>query len=423
MRKWVLRTLGLGVLAILLWLGAGNLLAAYQEGRARRGLAEAGLSMDEFERQHPRTAANAAALAIEAKARVLGCELGLSAESRKTDRQPGALDWLYKRELLQFDSSEISRTDGGPIKELPAELDAFLKRNATAIESLEAEILGSGEIVWAREAPGVLDPSFPFSWRFRQLVGVLRFDALDKSRRGDAVGVDRALEAGWKLNSAYRDHPLVIGQFLAIAIDSDLLAALRRLAPASYGWGARLAAHDYRRSFLASLQGELLFASANINGTEDAEASLWCRFAGAFVAPFSRIWLASYSDLMRHAILQLRAQKDPCTLDLDSVVETLRIHTWNTSAREALPSLILGYAAATEAALNREVTSRVLEGRNAVGEVAWLKEAGVGSSVCQSLVWKVEHGPNGAVTLAPSRPLPRSLGNLVVRWPKPAQKS
>ncbi|HXB53350.1 MAG TPA: hypothetical protein VN461_01100 [Vicinamibacteria bacterium] len=418
MRKWVLRTLGLAVLAILLWLGVGNLVAAYQEGRARRGWAEAGLSMEEFERQHPRTDANSLALAIEAKARVLGFELGLSSESRKKNRQPRALDSLYESDLLQFVSSQISRTDGGPIKELPPELDAFLKRNSTAIELLEAEILGSGEIVWARETPGVLDPSFPFSLRFRQLVDVLRLDALDKSRRGDAAGVDRALEAGWKLNSAYRDHPLVIGQFLAIAIDSNLLAVLRRLAPASDGWGARLAAHDYGRSFLASLQGELQSASAHVKGTEDAEAGLWCHFAGAFVAPFSRIWLASYSDLMRRAILQLRAQRDPCTLDLDSVVETLGIHPWNTSAREALPSLILGYAAATEAALNREVTSRVL-----VGEAPWLKEAGVRSSVCQSLVWKVEHDPNGAVILAPSRPLPRSLGNLVVRWPKPAQKS
>jgi hypothetical protein len=423
MRRWVLRTLGLAVLAILLWLGVGNLVAAYQEGRARRGWAETGLSMEEFERQHPKTAANSLALAIEAKARVLGFELGLSAESRKKDRQPGALDSLYESDLLQFVSSQISRTDGGPIKELPPELDAFLKRNSTAIESLEAEILGSGEIVWPRAAPGVLDPRFPFSLRFRQLVDVLRLDALEKSRRGDPAGVDRALEAGWKLNSAYRDHPLVIGQFLAIAIDSNLLAVLRRLAPASDGWGARLAAHDYRRSFLASLQGELLFASAHMKGTEDAEAGLWCRFAGAFVAPFSRIWLASYSNLMRRAILQLRAQKDPCTLDLDSVVETLGIHPWNTSAQEALPSLILGYAATTEAALNREVTSRILEGHNAVGEVAWLKEGGVRSSVCESLMWKVKHGADGAVTLAPSRPLPRSLGCLVVRWPKPAQKS
>jgi hypothetical protein len=421
MRKWVLRALALVVLLMTLWLGVGALVADHEADRVRRAWAERVLPMDEFARQYPRAPANAAALAIESRAQALGIDLRASFPSPSTGGQPGALDSLPDSLLLEYISSQLSRADDAGI-EHPPELAAFLERYASPLESLETEILGGPEPVWAKEPPTILS-EHPIPWHLRKLVSLLRLDALDKGRKGNVAAADRALQACWKLNSAHRNHPLVIGQLIAIAIDSDILRALRRLTPPSEAWRARVTAHDYRRSVLASFQGEVLFTSAQIQRSrvDNARAGLWCRLEGALKVPYSRMCLANYSDLMRSAILDLRATKDACAVDEDSLVKGLRVPRWNVVAWD-LPSLLsAAYASAAGIAIDQEVTSRILETRSAPAEVPWLKEGGFRSSVCESLVWTVdprpsrEYGPDGAVTLSPSRPLPRPLGNLTVR--------
>jgi hypothetical protein len=414
MRKWVLRAFAIAGLLNIFWFGIGTIFAHFDESRVRRAWAATVLPMDEFERQHPGTSANPAVLAVADKAKALGCDLRSCAFPPSTESERGALDSLPDSLLLKYVGAQLSRADDEVIEEPPQELAVFLTHYASPLQNLEAEVLGSPELVWTREPPSVLSEC-PAPWVLRKLVSLLRLDALDQSRKGNSAGADRALEASWKLNSAFRDSPLVIGRLIAIAIDSDILQAVRRLAPPSEAWRARVGTHDHRRSVLASFQGEVIFASEAMlrENAENAQASLWCRLSGVFEAPYRRMCLASYSDLMRRATLGLRTWKDPCDFDTDSFVQSLQIPRWNAVARESVPLLTSAYKSAAEIALDQEVTSRILEARSAP-EVSWFKEGAVRSSVCESLVWKVEHRPEGAVTLSPSRPLPRALGNLTV---------
>jgi hypothetical protein len=412
MRKWVARGLAVLVVFVTLWLGLGTLLARYQEEHTRRGWAETVRSMDEFERQHPRTTANDAALAVASKARALGVELPFSPDGTPAS-QLGPLHGLFVP-LLQFVSAQISRVnDLETVEDTPPDLAQFLEHYSSTLESLEDEILKSPELVWTRE-PTAMDTHFV---GLRELVTLLRLDALVKTRKGNGPGADRALEAGWKLNSAYRDDPLVIDQLIAMAVDGDLLLAVRYLASPSAVWRTRVMDHDYRRSVLVSFQGEVLFASEMMRRQreERVQAGSWPRLAVWLEGPYDRLCLAGYSDLMRRAILGLRSSKNPCAADTSSsVFQSLQIPRWNVVAEEALPSLLATFDHATNFSILQDLTNRLLEARHEPGQAHWLQEGGFDSSVCEDLKWKVEHRPDGAVTVSPSRPLSWSPGNLTI---------
>jgi len=414
MRKWILRAFAVAGFLVLSWLGIGTIVALLEEGRVRRAWAETVLPMDEFERQHPGASANPAALAVADRAKALGSDLRICAFSPATGSQRGALDSLPESLLLKYLSAQFSRA-GDEIEEPPQELATFLTQYASPLQSLEAEILGSPKLVWTKKPPSTLSLC-PAPWALRKLVSVLRLDALDQSRKGNPEGADRALEASWKLNSAFRDSPLVIGQLHAITNDSDILLAVRRLAPPSEAWPARVGTPDYRRSVLASFQGEVVLGSAAMiqENADNAQAGLWDRLSGALKAPYRRICFASYSDLMRRATLQLRTWKNPCTFDTDSFVHGLHIPRWNLVAGDSVPSVIWCYRSAVGIAVEQEVTSRILELRRAHGDVSWLAEGGVQSAVCADLFWRVEHTADGTVSLSPSRPLPRPVVYLTV---------
>jgi hypothetical protein len=414
-KKWLIRTLALVCSLVFLWLLVGTLVAGHEDDRVRRAWAETALPMEEFERQHAtKIPPNAAATGAMARAAAFGCNLRdcFGPPERWNESKRGALDSLPDLLLSQYVSDPIFKN--GPTVQPPPELADFLSRYATPLNAFEDAVLDGPELVWAREPPSILAVC-PSPMVGRKLVNVLLSQAINETRKGNPVGADRALETAWAVNAAYREVPLVIDLLIATAIDGEIFAAVRRLGPPPEAWRSRIATHDYRRSFSLSLQGEVLFATAGVarENDENANAGLRCRLWGTFQAPYTGLSLASYSDLMRRATLGLREWKDPCSFNVDTFVESLHIPSWNVLARVSLPGLLPSYMRAIGAALDQEVTGRILEARESTEHAPPVK-GGFPSDVCPGLSWNVEKRPDQALTLAPSRPLPWTPPNLTL---------
>jgi hypothetical protein len=402
---WVL---GLVPAFFVLWIVGWELVASYRERAVRRAWAETVLPMEEFADRHPKTAANPSALAIDTLALSLGIELRVSgSEPRPTDdalKDFGAVSGL----LFPFVGAQVNRSDDA-IEEPPVQLAAFLERHTSEIQSLEDQILAGGDVVWQRDPHKPFDGFNPRPLALRQLHELLLLDALVKSRGGDAAGAERAVETSWRLNTAFRDHPLLIGQMIALAIDSQNLGAIRRI-PLQASWRDRVTAHDYRRSILVSFQGEVWDYSEQVRKfalSEERKELFWERVESLFEIPYERLSWAGYSDRMRTLILELQHQ-DPCTYDGNAFGPKLErsIPRWNVIAQETLPAEAQFFWVAAQATVAQELTRKILEVRLASRDKSWVGETSLPSEVCGGFTWTATRTNNATVSLSPSRGMP-----------------
>jgi hypothetical protein len=353
------------------------------------------MGLDEFERAHAARSANDRARAIDAQALAVG--VGLTAESG------GSLTHEINSTLADFSLyASGSGKDPEPLTEVPAppaEVARFLANHDAALRTLEDEVLKPGEIVFEGKGPGTFQ--FNPSWTLRVLSTLIRADAL--AHGGDKDRSNRALEAVWKLN-VLRGHAHFVFQMVAMAIDGEVCRTLRRLPSPAAAWQDRVVSHDYLRSALASLEGEVLLPSSALSPVRGwpTGSLLGCGSAiGRLLeAPYDRLCMANYSDRMRRAIARLR-RADPCL----PPPQPEPAPAWNELVRNVGPGFAeSAFEGAAWASLELEASRMVLAVRAAPGRA--LAQGRMASNVCPGLSWEIDRVSPTTLSLSPSRTLP-----------------
>jgi len=212
------------------------------------------------------------------------------------------------------------------------------------------------------------------------------------------------------------------------------LGVLRRVPTVPRDWEQRVREHDYRRSVAVALQMEAWvlsqdarraqtsWASVTRDGKADEVRTAYQRWVMApLERPYMRLAAASYSDTMRWVIGQLKSQ-DPCAMAGPSfdLAAFERIPRWNVLGRVAIPSTSRAWRLAGRAALDEELTGKILVARALrAAELgrAWPRELpGLQSSVCSEVRWDYQASEDSMSIAASKDPFGEAASGLPLRF-------
>jgi hypothetical protein len=380
------------------WVLGANTLASIREKASDHGWTEAGLPMDTITALYPTTGLNEAAVKLVAIAAQLGIDatpFGDTAGAHPPAPDAEPFDALN---LPKFVELQVMRGDD-IIQPAPQNIVDFYTAHAETLAALKAVSRGGAiwpmDLDWHFAAPG---PNFG---GIRRLVAVLLGDALEHARSGNSTAALDSLEAAWQISESLPARPELLLQVLGIAMEREMLGALRKIPAVTPEWRTRIRDHDYRKSLLRSFQAEAWIVSdfarrTNVSMFSVTGTAAERRLRMPLDRPYLRLSASNSSDMARRAVADLSGQ-DPCTLDIAAFDATAKTHVprWNRLGRNALPRFSRIWKTAARLALETELTGKVLDAR--------LQGAGAGSSpsvVCSELTWTWQSTADGLTITA-----------------------
>ena len=374
--------------------------------RELRAWEAAGTSMDALRARFPARQDSAAAMELDRLARALGLHLASGSESQVDDQA------LYA--AMSKSLGQLARRGGE--ESTPPEARAFLDAHRAQIAAVAAYLLSASDIAWAMDIDAGPEAPIPSMLAHRYLNTILLTEALEMSRRGDAAGAERMLDAAWRQQETLAARPELIGQLIVIALAGQHGNVLRRVAGASPAWEERLQQRRFVPSVIDSFQVEahgFLRIAQDYGGTSDADARLvpvngpagpFVRIAGA---PWLRLSLASASRHYRRG-QELARAADLCrvTGEILQTVVASEIGRWDFMSRVAVPGVMRSVTSAAGADLDSELTRLVLQARRGT-----LAARDVPSAVCRSVTWRQAREEDGRWTIRADPPLPRDPGH------------
>jgi hypothetical protein len=415
MKRWLAGLLVVLVVVVVLWVVGGGLAASFQERAVEKSWAGMGMPLEDFPQRFPPTSLSPAATTIaEAAAR-----MGIALSSVATAPQPSPPDSkaLEALKLTSLVEDSLKKTDDA-LEALPQAAAELLAAHAAEVEAIRSAALSGQPIEWESDISKLYAAPVPRVLGHRQVEALLVLDALEKTRTADAPGALRSLRAAWEMNRTFRDRPELLFQLTAITVDQRLLLpALRRLPAPAAEWPAKIREHDYRRSFLTSMQieGWLPMAlgrrDASLmavmkDGQVDAMETAYQRWVQAPIErPYLRLSAANYSDVIRRVVASL-AKTDPCSQEARTIGETAAtwVPRWNVLGSVAMPNFSRLWLQVGREGLAAELTLKVLEARAARAaspQGTWPAELpSLRSTVCPAVTWSYKVAPEGATLAA-----------------------
>jgi len=191
-----------------------------------------------------------------------------------------------------------------------------------------------------------------------QLQRVLATEAWIAAATSDTAAAERILDAMWQLGRFLHAGPQPEAYRAAQVILDLQLVVLRHISVAPEKWRHRLTALDPMKTTLDGFMCEAWQVRRRSETLFDNRQPI----LGFIAQPFARALTIPYHEAMVYAVAEL-PRRDVMTLDPDDFGAEMhaRLPRWNTIARAALPEHWGAWPRGVRAALQTELTSRVLE--------------------------------------------------------------
>jgi hypothetical protein len=260
----------------------------------------------------------------------------------------------------------------------------------------------------------------------RRLVTLLLLEAMERSRRGDAAGSGRMLEAAWQLGEALARRHDVLSVLISVVIADLEGAALRCLPDPEPAWDARLQPR-FREAAILSFRTDTYSwftvtreyrGMADIDTIGPLRSDAAGRVGRTLSVPYVRFGVGGISFHARRAQALARSS-DQCRVDSDAFRKQVAdgIGAWDYLAREAVPPLSGVPTSGTAADFGSELTRLVLAQRRRLRS-AGARDAApatVPSTICGGMAWKHVRGGDGRWTIR-AEPAPVFQRSKSQRW-------
>jgi len=304
--------------------------------------------------RYPPMETNARARFLEATAATLG--IALAAENdpsgdRPTASQQAAFEEL-RESLISMAGSSRSRLAAART------IGPWLYQSRHTIDQLVETLSGEEQPVWTMNLDHCSGAVHADLEGLVDLHRVLTAAAGRELEIGDSAAAGRILEASWRLNQGLLRSPHLAEHVAAITVTDLQMAVLRELeAPGSH-WRVRLAALDLERHALEAYR----FDAWRLRCQTNSFLSDFNPLIGMIAHPFARVLAIPQHQAMVWAVEEL-PQRDPESFDPDTFAaeQHRRVPRWNPVARAALRRDWTSWPRSLRAALNVELTLRVLE--------------------------------------------------------------
>jgi hypothetical protein len=367
--------------------------------------------MEQIVERYPSTGANEAALRVEALSAALGIDLAPrfgGDRRRPSDGELGAYQGA-KAALGGYLNQQLerSRADLGPP---PEPVATYFALHEEKLEALRRQLLQGDLPEWELQIDEPSGAPIPNLLGHVALHKLLLADALATTQAGGHDVALADLEASWRLNTALRNHPILIAQLIGLTVARMQAGTLRHLEGVPTVWIGRLGEHDFRNSLLRSLQFESWhWLQLDALGDRGGKDSPWSQLAYTVTKPYVRYCTSVLSEEWRRRLVNLSELDYLCDRDLSAYDAhlDLSVPRWNVIGKIIAPTMegVLQRLARYE--VDAELTRKVLEAKaaRAANGGRWRQELqGIErSEACPEDGWVYEVTPTGAMTLAFSR--------------------
>lgn len=405
---------GLACLAGCALLYAGAVLLSHRAERsAEQAWNEAHLTVGELVARYPHRDTNEAARNVEIRAAALGIDLAPRwDESGRRPEAPARQEYAAVRKSLGDYLHRSLEGENPSIPPPPAEIDAFLAGRASDLEQLRRTVEEGEPPVWLRELEEGVNARLPNLLGQISLQRLLLADALVRTRDGHPELAQADLEVSWKLATALEQDPILIVQFIRIAVSRYQVGVLRHVPADSRVWRKRLEIIGDTSAFLDSFRFEI-GAFSEMDPTQLLpHMAWWENLAGRVAAPYLRFCAASDLNRWRRAIEQLEERNSFCPSAGESALNWKLPERpwWNQLTESALPNILAAADRVGSLQVDLELTRRWLAlsaAHDASG--AWparlpLPEE---SSACPGQHWSYSHSSAGSAEIHFSREFSR----------------
>lgn len=366
--------------------------------------------------RHPSRSASASALGLERLTARLGIDLAprsLTGRSRPSKTEVDAYD-AAQREIHAYVKRQLARTDPG-VAPPSAELAAFFDDHGREIEALRCQLLEHEVPRWELrlESPTVMP--LPNLVGHINLQRLLAANALAQAANRDWAAASRTLEASWRLNASLADDPLLITQLVALSVARMQVGVLRHLEDVPSRWRERLADVDFRDSLLEALAVESWLWTQRSDEDLSQDSDLLQHVLWLAARPYMRMCVDELGVAWRSRLENFARLDYLCDRDLHELDADLRLRSpwWNVLS-DMVPNLSGIPVRLARFELDLELTRKVLrlKAERDLRDGRWPDSLpGITvSSACPADRWTYRVEPDGAVSLAFSRP---------IEWPDP----
>jgi hypothetical protein len=171
----------------------------------------------------------------------------------------------------EFVSDAMIESEGDRLGELPHEARAFLDRHAPELDAFYREVLAGEDPCWDLDISLLTEAPVPNARAASVLTGAIAADALYRASQGRHEDARLAVEAAWKINSAYRTRPDVVSQLIASSGDGVIVCVLRKLSGLGPEWRDRIVAGDRRQALYVAMGVESWAVVREIEAARDFE--------------------------------------------------------------------------------------------------------------------------------------------------------
>jgi hypothetical protein len=299
-KKWILY-MAATVIPLTIAVYAGVEIAARRAMDDARQLWQPRLgNAEQLLDRYPHREANASALRLEQLALPLGICLAPRSFLDRAEPAEEAIQAYrdVKRTMWTYVDGQVQSPEmavPGP----PDALVTYLDAHRAALADVRSHLLEAPAPVWELHLERLWKGPLPNIVGHASLQRLLLADTLAKLHDGDHAAALDSLEAGWRLNRAIADDPMVMTQLVGIAVARFHSSILRKAAPVPAPWRERLHAHDYSASLSEALrvEGWMLAHTRNLSATLPDEFSLR-RLFELLKLPYTKLDTAGASQIL-----------------------------------------------------------------------------------------------------------------------------
>jgi hypothetical protein len=400
------------LVALLVWMVGGNMLANHLQKRLDADVAE-------FIARFPDSEPNDSALRLMIHMAQLGMGHGFPPA---TSGLPSVFDDYYQ--YMESDSvfrrntanelvfqkgdyfsdylNELKVIDQPTLPLMPEEVSSYLDQNSETIAAIIQHLTSQEIPQWGSDANAFLsgpEMSLPSHLNIVYLVRVILLKSIQDFMSQDFKTVETDLNAAWNLHESLKYSHTLIGQLVGLILGQDILPVLQYIQPLSGDWQDKMVGREYFRPLIVAIRIDFLGmysflrrGQKEIGGVMLGHRDLYGLNSLRFriLQPYYRFMSINLFALHEELIekMQDRAQS-PCAFRDQLAV---KVPWWNIIAAVSLPSFFNQPDRVTEFMLRLEMTQKLLQAKEKARETGnWPEQlADLESNVCPGERWLYE---------------------------------
>jgi hypothetical protein len=293
------------------------------------------------------------------------------------------------------------------IDEVPAKLRDYLKNHRANLDALYSLVQRSETPRWETDIALLNRAPVPALYYHRQLQGLIAFDILERTRKGETAAAQAALEVSWKINQSVRERPELISQMMALSVLDLQTGALRKMQQVPDTWQKRIGPTEWQESFWRALKFDAMVNSrdmTDVSGPVSGPRGFDLLINSPFGKPLRRLVGIEILEASHEALSVIRTSNF-CGLSPQSAVEQLEgwRSPWSLGTQYGYTNYLRAWSAWMEAMTRVELTAKILqakEARNSVTTRDWPNQlTETKSLICPEAKWVHEIAPDGTINL------------------------